>query len=80
MNPNLICPKCQGELKVEHYRSHFSMAIYILQSRLICALPCDYKKEWPMPTELLTITLAKELKEDDKAIEKEVSSIVDQGA
>jgi C4-type Zn-finger protein len=63
MNPNLTCPKCQGLLKVEHYRTHYMLAMYILQSRLVCTAPCDYKKEWPAPKELFS--LIKRIKIDD---------------
>lgn len=74
MNPNLTCPKCGKQLKVEHYRTWYKFAMYILQSRLICATPCDYKKEWPAPKALFS--LQKRIKTSDEDKDREAVGLL----
>jgi len=48
MNPNLTCPTCKRELKVEHYREPYKKTV-LTKSRLVCKNPvCGYMKEFPL--------------------------------
>lgn len=89
MNPNLTCPKCGGQLEVEHYRTWYKFAMYVLQSRLVCKNlvvtadngidvrfkeVCGYKKEWPAPKELFSLTRV--FKGIDQKKEREVAGML----
>lgn len=65
MNKNLICPKCSGQLVIEHYNQKHSTGAELVLSRLSCS-KCDYRKDPIIPEILFTEANSKLFEKDER--------------